>query len=1135
MLCYKSLSKLHAFKFSVLLIVLFMSLSQVQAQTSTSFSDDGGDVRVCGVIHDPRVDKIMQSAAKAKRVPGYYRPETPHDVIFKSDYTYVFRLAVCISKESFYSTDFNGDRQAVYQFWDDLEAFLDEVYGRDCGIQFDFVRDDRLIVSETSIPLKESTKLINSLIGSENYDLGILIKPDLTRLKGEGVLGGVYSQYTKGEAWSVTAPKTIAHELGHVLGANHTHERDDAKIGEQGQGFSIMSYGSPRTFFSMYTIQEIRSTLSRLGHYTDASRQTYVKGMADTDNAPYVVPLEGEKPVLDRNALRDEYVVTKGTRYQFYIPVRNTDSRQFEYNAHQFDITLWGSETNLIQRLYHPSERNVVMFGPRYVKPVYYTSEATPAFLKYSDEYNTGLYTYCLSAFNHGYHDATTVKLRIVEGKPFKMTSVTLDDDLFFRVTPGKSRIRLTWNPCSELYGDDSKVRILLSTDFGKTFEYVLADEVPNSGSWSGVMPYVKIGNVYNENIDAEVRGGVLKVEVVGQAAYALSTEVPYICQGREVIYIGGFITKNDNLVTFAPQPEIYKEVDSEDEIGNMPELKASAGGTTVTADASTEWTGHTLYRRWTARVGGKQSVYTQVIKIKQPIGADAVVRKKAERLAALANELYRNIGKMGYPKADIKQSQQLKARYETVYTEDGKPQANLDAAAVDAMEQVLIDIGTIDDDKVVMPTVGKTYKIASYHEKYGTERYFYLKQPESADTDPLMARNAPEEGAEWKTGWVDGLYRFTAGGMALHLSQTARDLKGMRLTRGYTWGSFCFMSGDKTRIAQVNEYGNLISFNYGDDMSSYKANRSDMIISTDFRLVEVPAAFDVFYRCAGPNARPMAYLPATGGTAEPFGAIPGQPMDKVADGLYKITVPQGYGHDTIVFTESDGRSTTAQLYGCTATYNANGRRVLLVNMEAGKPTSIYNDMALIIPDGLTACTIETERGEGNVCSLQPTKLNNVIPAHTPVLLYATTTRQFALSEADADLPRIESDGMFGALPAISAEILNADYLYFPLKTAVSTGDSQTLSFPIISDNSEIPAHTAYVRLYKYDNNQHVKEVVLDVSALGNIANGISSVSTSQKNTDYVYDLQGRRVASSANFNSLPHGIYIVNGRKVVK
>lgn len=57
-----------------------------------------------------------------------------------------------------------------------------------------------------------------------------------------------------------------------------------------------------------------------------------------------------------------------------------------------------------------------------------------------------------------------------------------------------------------------------MSDDFGQSFKYVLADNVPNSGVWDGYVPYVNVGSVSILDVSG-VRGGVLKIEVIGEDA----------------------------------------------------------------------------------------------------------------------------------------------------------------------------------------------------------------------------------------------------------------------------------------------------------------------------------------------------------------------------------------------------------------------------------------------------------------------------------------------------------------------------------------------------------------------------------------------------------------------------------------
>jgi hypothetical protein len=56
-----------------------------------------------------------------------------------------------------------------------------------------------------------------------------------------------------------------------------------------------------------------------------------------------------------------------------------------------------------------------------------------------------------------------------------------------------------------------------------------------------------------------------------------------------------------------------------------------------------------------------------------------------------------------------------------------------------------------------------------------------------------------------------------------------------------------------------------------------------------------------------------------------------------------------------------------------------------------------------------------------------------------------------------------------------------------------------------------------------------------DTSVKVSTTNGVSNISVDGNASSEVYNLQGIRVARSAeNLNSLPAGLYIVNGKKVV-
>ena len=215
----------------------------------------------------------------------------------------------------------------------------------------------------------------------------------------------------------------------------------------------------------------------------------------------------------------------------------------------------------------------------------------------------------------------------------------------------------------------------------------------------------------------------------------------------------------------------------------------------------------------------------------------------------------------------------------------------------------------------------------------------------------------------------------------------------------------------------------------------------------------------------------------------------------------------------------------------------------ITITMGAGGKSSLYyGELNLEVPDGVTAYYVSDVSGTAGDSTATLVAIENnyndsksVIPANTGVIISGTANVEYTFPVVVSSVDAISGNMLYGSDEATTFS--NSDSLYYKFSKASSASDYSTLGFYwASSDGHSITngAHKAYLRLEPPADGSTVKALSLSFPDEDGDATGISTATPDGEATavEGIYTLAG--VKMKDDVDSLPAGLYIINGKKVL-
>lgn len=447
-----------------------------------------------------------------------------------------YRLAATTDGE--FSEYYGGTKANSLVAINNLMSYINPVYERDLSIHMNLVanNDQIIFLDKTTDPYSTFTSAqtldqeikttLDNTIGSGNYDLGMLFSNQNTKGGKASLIGSVCNGGAAyaGAVGLTSAPEgfiyamIVAHEMGHLFGANHTFSRPEnvniiivnlPETGanrEPGSGTTIMGYPGVT---GTYDVADKHS--DQFLHYSISQINSYIK----TTSCATIVQMSNNPPTVNAG---NDYTIPKGTAFKLTATASDPDNNNLTYSWEEADISPPNPIFVLTGNYTFPDRNSTTTPNFRVFPPV---SSPTRYFPPLKEVLEGSLY----STWNmtsdvarnmkfislvrdnapEGGQTATDEAIVSVDAStgPFKITSLSLNQNY-----PSGSAHLLKWNVAGTNAApiNTQNVNILISTDGGATFTPLVSNTandgeemitIPSTPSKKAFIIVESVGNIY--------------------------------------------------------------------------------------------------------------------------------------------------------------------------------------------------------------------------------------------------------------------------------------------------------------------------------------------------------------------------------------------------------------------------------------------------------------------------------------------------------------------------------------------------------------------------------------------------------------------------------------------------------------